>query len=111
LEFREGPSSALREAAAMIVLTVTYVICSGREAEAREHFLAMGDATRKEPGNRAYFVHQSAEQPRRFFLYEQYDDSAAQDGHRASAHFEEHIRNGVMQIMESRTPETYRLLE
>ena len=111
LEFCEGPSSAIRETGAMIVLTVTYVIRSGRVDEAREHFIAMRDATRNEPGNRAYFVHQSVEEPQQFFLYEQYDDSAAQDEHRASAHFEEHIRSGVMQIMESRTPQTYRLLE
>lgn len=95
----------------MIVLAVTYVIQSGCEDEARGHFLAMQDATQKEPGNRAYLVHQSTENPRQFFLYEQYDDSAAQDEHRASAHFEDHIRNGVMQIMESRSPATYRLLE
>lgn len=94
----------------MIVLTVTYLIAAGREDEAREHFLAVREATRKEPGNRAYLVHQSTEDPCRFFLYEQYDDSAAQDEHRASPHFEEHIRNGVMQIMESRTPAIYRLI-
>ncbi len=95
----------------MIVLTVTYLVAPGREGEAREHLLATQQATRKEPGNRAYFVHQSTDEPRKFFLYEQYVDSAAQDKHRASAHFEEHIRNGIMPIMESRTPAIYTLLE
>lgn len=95
----------------MIVLTVTYMVAPGREDEARQHLLATQHATRQEPGNRAYLVHQSTEDPRTFFLYEQYVDSAAQNEHRASAHFGKHIRNGIMQIMESRTPATYRLLE
>ena len=95
----------------MIVLTVTYLIAEGREREAREHFFATRDASRKEPGSLAYLVHQSIEEPRKFFLYEQYVDGAAQDEHRASNYFEEHIRNGIMKIMESRTAVTYRLLE
>ncbi|HEY8296480.1 MAG TPA: putative quinol monooxygenase [Candidatus Baltobacteraceae bacterium] len=94
----------------MIVLAVTYLIATGHEEEAAAHFLALAEQTRREPGNRLYLVHRSTQEPRRFFLYEQYDDQAALDEHRASPHFETHARAGIMQIMESRSPETYELL-
>ncbi|MGZ3496953.1 MAG: putative quinol monooxygenase [Vulcanimicrobiaceae bacterium] len=94
----------------MIVLTVSYLIQAGHEDDAVRHFRALADDSRKEPGNRAFFAHRSTDDPRRFFLYEQYLDEAALAEHRASAHFDVHARNGILQIMESRTPETYELL-
>ena len=94
----------------MIVLTVSYLIQPGREEDAILHFRALADASRQEPGNRAFLVHRSKDNPRRFFLYEQYIDEAALGEHRASGHFDEHARNGILQIMESRSPEAYELL-
>jgi len=38
--------------------------------------------SRKEPGCRMYLAHRSTTDPRRLFLYEQYDDQAAVDAHR-----------------------------
>ncbi|HEY8313195.1 MAG TPA: putative quinol monooxygenase [Candidatus Baltobacteraceae bacterium] len=98
------------KAAAMIVLAVSYVIQRGHEESAIEHFRALSELSRREPGNRAFFVHRSTDEPRQFFLYEQYLDQASLDEHRASPHFNAHVRNGIMHIMESRSPETYELL-
>ena len=63
--------------------------------------------TRAEPGCRMYVVHRSTTDPRRFFLYEQYDDLAALDAHRASPHFSLYVTGGLLQLLESRTPEMY----
>jgi quinol monooxygenase YgiN len=91
----------------MICLAVTFVVKPGHEEEAIGLFARLTEATRAEPGCRMYLAHRSTEDPRRFFLYEQYDDRAALDAHRASAHFARYLTNGLARIIESRTPELY----
>jgi len=89
---------------------VTYVIKTGHEAEAIEFFSRMTEATRREPGCRMYLAHRSTTTPGRFFLYEQYDDQAALDAHRAAPHFEQYVKNGLFLVLESRSPELYEAL-
>ncbi len=91
----------------MICLAATYVIRAGREEEALGHLRALTAHSRAEPGCRFYRTHRSPAEPRRFFLYEQYDDQAALEAHRATPHFAEHVLNGLIPIAESRTPELY----
>lgn len=91
----------------MICLAVTFVIKTGREDEALELFARLTEATRAEPGCRMYLAHRSVDDPRKFFLYEQYDDRAALDAHRASDHFARLATGGLFAIIESRTPELY----
>jgi quinol monooxygenase YgiN len=91
----------------MICVAVTYIIKPGHESEAVELFRALTTPTRSEPGCRMYLAHRSTADPRKFFLYEQYDDQAALDAHRASSHFEQYAKNGLFPIIESRTPELY----
>jgi len=91
----------------MICVAVTYVINEGHESEAIELFRILTEHTREEPGCRMYLAHRSTSDPRKFFLYEQYDDEAALDAHRAAAHFERYVKNGLFTILESRTPELY----
>jgi (4S)-4-hydroxy-5-phosphonooxypentane-2,3-dione isomerase len=91
----------------MVCLAVTYLVLPNREGEAKELFGKLTQATRREPGCRLYQAHQSLSEPRRFFLYEQYDDEAAVKAHRESPHFEEYVQRGLFRIMESRTPELY----
>jgi autoinducer 2-degrading protein len=66
----------------MICVAVTYVILPNREEEAIDLFTSMTEATLQEPGCRMYQVHRSRQEPRRFFLYEQYDDEKALEAHR-----------------------------
>lgn len=94
----------------MICVAVTYVVQPGREADAIELFAKLAPATRLEPGCRMYVVHRSTSDPRRFFLYEQYDDQAALDAHRAAPHFEAYAKNGLFPLLETRTPEIYESL-
>ncbi len=95
----------------MICVAVTYVIKEGHEAEAIELFERLTEATRAESGCRMYLAHRSTTDPRRFFLYEQYDDQAALDAHRAAPHFERYAKQGLFSILETRMPELYAPLE
>jgi quinol monooxygenase YgiN len=91
----------------MICVAVTYVIKPGLEEEAIPLFRNLTAATRAEPGCRAYQVHRSKSDPRRFLLYELYDDQAALDAHRASPHFAEYATGALFPMLESRSPEIY----
>jgi quinol monooxygenase YgiN len=91
----------------MICVAVTYVFKPGHEQEAIPLFLKLTAATRAEPGCRMYQVHRSQADPRRFFLYEQYDDQAALDAHRAAPHFAQYATGGLFPLLEGRTPELY----
>jgi (4S)-4-hydroxy-5-phosphonooxypentane-2,3-dione isomerase len=91
----------------MIVLAVTYVIKSGHEDEAVRHLIALEEATRQEPGNLMYVVHRAKDDPRTFFIYEQYVDEAALEAHRQTPHFNAHGPGGLMPLAESRSPALY----
>jgi quinol monooxygenase YgiN len=91
----------------MICLAVTFVVKPGHEDEAIEFFKTLTKYTLEEPGCRMYLAHRSTTEPRRFFLYEQYDDQAALDAHRAAPHFEQFAKNGLFTVIESRVPELY----
>ena len=91
----------------MLTLAVTYVIKAGREAEAEEHLRGLTVASRNEPGCRTYAVHRARDAARTYFLYEQYDDEAALDAHRATPHFERFGTNGLQTIAESRHAAVY----
>ena len=91
----------------MICVAVTYVIKAGHEDEAVTLLARLTESTRTEPGCRMYLAHRSTTDPRKFFLYEQYDDQAALDAHRGSPHFERYGKGGLFSILENRSPELY----
>jgi quinol monooxygenase YgiN len=95
----------------MLVLLVQFTVKAGTEQHARQHIKAMQENTRKEPGCRMYVGHQSSKDPRRFCFYEQYDDAAALDAHRAAPYFREHVTNGLEKLFESVTRELYQPVE
>jgi len=94
----------------MICVAVTYIVKPGHEEEAAELFRKMTGQTRTEPGCRFYLAHRSTADPRRFFLYEQYDNQAALDAHRAAPYFEQYVKEGLFPMIESRSPEIYEAL-
>jgi quinol monooxygenase YgiN len=91
----------------VICVAVTYIVKQGCEDEAAALFRTLTEHSRAEPGCRMYLVHRSTTDARQFFLYEQYVDQAALDAHRATPHFEQYVKRGLFQIIESRTPEIY----
>ncbi|TWV32641.1 antibiotic biosynthesis monooxygenase [Streptomyces misionensis] len=75
----------------------------GRRAEHRLSLLdTIAAASRREPGNLAYRVHQGAEDPRTIVLYEEYGREADFTAHCASAHFQEIVLGKVVPLLDSR---------
>jgi quinol monooxygenase YgiN len=95
----------------MVVLLVQFTVISGREHEAQTFIQKMQEHTRREPGCRIYLGHRSTENSRHFILYEQYDDKAALDAHRAAPYFRDYITNGLGKLMESVTRELFQPIE
>jgi autoinducer 2-degrading protein len=91
----------------MLVLIVHFSVKQGEEENAKEWMRKMQERTRREPGCRLYVGHQSAEDPRRFCFYEQYDDQAALDAHRAAPYFSQFVTNGLAKLIEGRIQELF----
>ena len=82
----------------MIVLAVTWVAKAGREGEAAGLFAKLTGESRKEPGCLMYQVHRHRTEPRRFFIYEQYQDDAALEAHRAATHFLQYAKKELPRV-------------
>jgi quinol monooxygenase YgiN len=89
----------------MLVLLVQFVVKAGTEEQAKSYMRTMQEHTRREPGCRVYIGSQSNQDPRRFCFFEQYDNQAALDAHRAAPYFAEYVTNGLAKLMETRTQE------
>jgi quinol monooxygenase YgiN len=71
----------------------------------------MTEPSRAEPANLFYQAHRSPENPRLFFLYEQYEDEAGYEAHMASEHFTRLVKEeAIPNILESREREFYETL-
>jgi len=87
---------------------MTYVVCAkwtaqpGHEAEVRACIEALVEPSRAEPGMLAYVPHEDPDDPRVFFLYEEYVDEAAYQAHGASPHFQEIAVGRAIPLLESR---------
>jgi quinol monooxygenase YgiN len=92
----------------MLTVTVRYVFPPSAVAAAEEHIRGLIPATRAEPGCRAYEVFRAVDTPNAYLFFEQYDDEAALDAHRASPHFAQHGLGGVRLLAESREAALYR---
>jgi quinol monooxygenase YgiN len=67
----------------MLTFVAKLTVKAGQEAEFIRIMRAAVPKVREEPGNHAYIFHQSRDNPRLFMLYEEYDDQAALEAHRA----------------------------
>ena len=61
--------------------------------------------SRKEPGCLTYIPHWSEAAPDTALIYEQYQDRAAHEAHRATAHFQKYAVAGLYQRMRERDVE------
>ena len=86
----------------MICIGVTYTFPSERVDEARKTLAIVEREANREPGCRMFVVHQSNDDPRVFFLYEQYDDQAAFAAHQQTPHFTEYVVGKLRKWAESR---------
>jgi (4S)-4-hydroxy-5-phosphonooxypentane-2,3-dione isomerase len=95
----------------MVVLAVTWVAKTGREAEVATLFSKLIAESRKEPGCAMYLVHRHRTEPRRFFIYEQYKDDAALEAHRAAPHFLQYAKKELPKIADRVEGQLYEPLE
>jgi (4S)-4-hydroxy-5-phosphonooxypentane-2,3-dione isomerase len=94
----------------MVVLVVTWVANPGHENEVAIIFEKLQSASRQEPGCLMYVVHRHVDDPRRFFIYEQYRDAAALEAHRNSPHFQEYAVKALRAVGERQQGDMYRPL-
>lgn len=96
---------------------MAYVVCAKWTAkEGKEDRLAqiceeMTEPSRAEPGNLYYQVQRAPENPRLFFLYEQYVDEGGYEAHMASEHFTRLVKEeAIPEVLEAREREFYETL-
>lgn len=67
----------------MLTFTAKLTVKAGQEEAFERIMRAAVPKVREEPGNHAYVFHRSTDDSRVFMFYEEYDDQAALDAHRA----------------------------
>jgi quinol monooxygenase YgiN len=90
----------------MISFTVRMRFKPGDRDEIHEALRVLAEASRQEPGCVSYIPHVVESDPDTVVIYEQYRDSAAQEAHRASAHFKKYAVGVLYQRMLERAMET-----
>ncbi|GAA3475783.1 putative quinol monooxygenase [Streptomyces yanii] len=84
------------------VVVARYRTQAGAENTVLSLLDTMAAASRKEPGNLAYQVHQGTEDPQAIVLYEEYASEADFTAHCATPHFQEIVLGEVVPLLESR---------
>jgi quinol monooxygenase YgiN len=93
------------------VVTAKWTANPGEEDRIARICAEMTEPSRAEPANRFYQAHRSPEDPRLFFLYEQYEDEASYEAHMASEHFTRLVKEeAIPEILEAREREFYETL-
>jgi quinol monooxygenase YgiN len=89
----------------MISFTVRMKFKPEDRNEIHEALRPLTEASRKEPGCATYIPHTLEADPDTVVIYEQYRDAAAQEAHRASAHFKKYVIGCLYQRMLERVVE------
>ncbi len=92
------------------VLAVTWVARPGEEERVAEVLRKMMPLTRSEPGCIQYTAHRAVDDPRRFFLFEEYVNEAGLRAHMESEHFQRHVLGEAVPLLQSRERLAYRPL-
>jgi quinol monooxygenase YgiN len=90
----------------MLAIVVNFEIKPGTETETIAALQANAAGSRKEPGCRKWEWCRHVDEPDRFAIYELYDDRAAIDFHKASAHFKE-WQTSTAKFLKSKTSGIY----
>lgn len=84
-------------------VVATYVAKADQAKMMKSHLEAMIEPTNAEDGCQLYRVVNSNDDPATFVLFELYENEDAFKAHAATDHFEEHVRNGAWNILDSRS--------
>jgi quinol monooxygenase YgiN len=95
----------------MFVVAATWVARPGEEEAVESALRQLAPRSRAEPGLCFYQVHRDPDNPRVFFLYEQYVDRSAYDAHTTSPHFAQFARDEAIPRLETRERRFYETWE
>lgn len=84
------------------IVAARYRAREGEEERILAILRQMTEPSRAEPGCLFYQAHRSPEDPRVFFLYEQYVDDGGYEAHMATEHFQRLILGEAIPNLESR---------
>jgi len=84
------------------VVAATWRAREGEEDAIVRILEAVVPLARGEPACRLFQAHRSADNPREFFLYEQYDDEAGFQAHLATDAFQTHVLDDAVPRLEHR---------
>jgi (4S)-4-hydroxy-5-phosphonooxypentane-2,3-dione isomerase len=87
------------------VIAATWIAKPGEEDAVAAAVERLVEPSRAEPGNLQYHPHRDPENPRRFFIYEQYQDEDAFQAHLNSEHFRIHGLEDAVPRLETRSRE------
>ncbi|MGB0098691.1 MAG: putative quinol monooxygenase [Nocardioides sp.] len=93
------------------VVAATWKAKEGEESRVEEVIRKMTPLSRAEEANLFYQAQISPEDPRTFFLYEQYTDEAGYEAHKASSYFQEHVFGYIIEFLEERSVRTYTTID
>jgi quinol monooxygenase YgiN len=93
------------------VVAATWRAKEGEEGRISQAIAALTPLSQGEPGCILYQPHRSPDDPRAFFIYEQYTDRAAFDEHRGSVHFQRYVRDEIIPYLETRDGKFYETID
>ena len=89
----------------MVSFTVRMRFAPEDRQAIEETLRKLAEASRGEPGCVSYIPHLIDGDPDTVLIYEQYQDQAAAEAHRATPHFKQYAVGGLYQLMRERTVE------
>jgi len=92
-------------------VAVTWVAKEDEDEAVRALLEEIAPLVRQEPGCLMYIAHRSPEDPRTFFLYEQYVDEDAYLAHRETEHFHELVMGEAVPRLANIERAVYQTLE
>ena len=95
----------------MYVVVAQWYAKAGADDEIAEVLKVAVRNSRAEPGCRLFMANRSIDDPRKFVLYEQFDDRAAFDAHLATESFKVNVAGRILPLLESRVREVCDVIE
>ena len=89
------------------VVAVRFTVTAGCERRVLDAVRAIVPLARAEEGCLVYQAARDPDDPRVLFFYEIYVDEAAFDAHRASAHFQRYVVDGILPLLDDRERAIY----
>ena len=96
---------------------MSYVVCvkwiakEGEEGAVGAAIEELAKASRVEPGVSHYLAHRDPEDPRAYFIYENYVDEAACKAHVETDHFKRHGVEGAFPLLADKRREIYETID